>query len=253
MAAKLYAFTCGHVTVPAGWLLAGATGQMTVPVCSYLVVHPKGSAIFDTGLHVATQTDQVEYLGAKFHAYQQCHFELGEEIAERLKAMQIAPESINYVINSHLHFDHCGGNAQLANADVVVQRQEYEHACSGAGGPGYIENDWATGQSFKLIDGEHDLFGDGSVVILPTRGHTPGHQSLRVQTELGGEFVLCGDACYLRDNLDSLRMPGVLVDADATLEVLKRFQAMQARGATLVFGHDPEQWKQLPKGPERLG
>lgn len=253
MPVKLYALICGYVTVPSRWLLAGAAGQMTVPVCSYLIVHEKGTAVFDTGMHVATQTDQAAYLGAKFHSYQQCHFHPGEEISERLKAMQIAPESINYIINSHLHFDHCGGNALLSNADVLVQRKEHDFACSGEGGPGYIENDWATGQSFRFIDGEHDLFGDGSVVILPTYGHTPGHQSLRVQTELGGEFVLCGDACYLRDNLDNLHMPGIVADGNATLEVLKRFQAMQAAGATMIYGHDPEQWKQLPTGPERLG
>jgi glyoxylase-like metal-dependent hydrolase (beta-lactamase superfamily II) len=253
MAVKLYAFICGSVTVPAAWLKAGGTGHMTVPVCCYLIVHPKGTAIFDTGLHLITQTDQVTYMGAEFYSYQQCHFAPGEEISAQLEAMQIDPGSINYVINSHLHFDHCGGNALLANADIIVQRPEYEHACSGAGGPGYIENDWATGQTFKLITGEHDLFGDGSVVILPTRGHTPGHQSLRVQTELGGEFILCGDACYLKDNLDNLHLPGIMADAEATLAVLKRFAAMQAGGATIIFGHDPEQWKQLPTGPERLG
>jgi len=253
MAAKLYAFNLGFVTVPSRWLMAGAPGQMTVPVCGYLIDHPKGRAVFDTGLHLATQTDQVNYMGAKFNSYQQCHFHPGEEISARLEAMQIAPESITYVINSHLHFDHCGGNALLPNADIIVQRDEHAFAESGKGGPGYIKNDWATGQTFKVIDGEHDLFGDGSVVILPTRGHTPGHQSLRVQTELGGEFILCGDACYLRDNLDKLQVPGILADAEATLAVLKRFRAMQAGGATLVFGHDPEQWKTLPTAPTRLG
>lgn len=253
MTVQLYALPCGHVTVPAKWLLAGASGQLTVPVCGYLIVHPKGMAVFDTGLHLATQTDQVSYMGAQFHAHQQCHFHPGEEISERLKALNIPPESINYVINSHLHFDHCGGNELLPNADIVVQRKEYDFACSGAGGPGYIENDWATGQTFRLIDGEHDLFGDGSVVILPTHGHTPGHQSLRVQTEMGGEHVLCGDACYLKDNLDNLQLPGILADPTATLEVLKRFQAMHAAGATLMFGHDPAQWRQDPAVPRRLG
>lgn len=253
MVAKLYAFNIGSVTVPAGWLLAGASGHMTVPVCGYLIDHAKGRAVFDTGLHLNTQTDQVSYMGAKFHAHQQCHFQPGEEISERLKAMQIAPESVNYVINSHLHFDHCGGNGLLPNADVIIQGKEYDHARSGEGGPGYIENDWATGQSFKVIEGEHDLFGDGSVVILPTHGHTPGHQSLRVQTELGGEFVLCGDACYLKDNLDNLQLPGVLADPEATLAVLKRFQDMQAGGATLMFGHDPDQWMALAATSTRLG
>ena len=103
------------------------------------------------------------------------------------------------------------------------------------------------------MDGEHDVFGDGAVVCLPTYGHTPGHQSLRVQTETGGEFVLCGDACYLRDSLVRMHLPGVIADKEAALAVFHRLREMQARGATIMYGHDPDFWKTVPQGPVRLG
>lgn len=251
MGVQLYAFTCGYVTVPAGWLLDGREGAMTVPVPSYLIVHPKGRVVFDTGLHVDTQHDQVSYLGEAFHKYEQCHFAPGEEISARLRAMDIDPDKIEFVVNSHLHFDHCGGNALLPNATVIVQRRELAHGSSAGGG--YIKKDWDTGQKIKTIDGEFDLFGDGSVMILPTYGHTPGHQSMRVRTEDGGDFVLCADACYLKDTLDNLHLPGIVADPEATLAVLKRFREMQLGGAIIMYGHDPDAWKSVRQGPERLG
>jgi glyoxylase-like metal-dependent hydrolase (beta-lactamase superfamily II) len=118
---------------------------------------------------------------------------------------------------------------------------------------GYIATDFDTGQSLQFIDDEHDLFGDGTVVSFPTAGHTPGHQSLRVHTEHGGEFVLCGDACYLQHSLDHLALPGVVADRDAALLTLHLFRRFRDEGATLMFGHDPDVWASVPQAPVRLG
>lgn len=250
---QLHAFTCGFLTLPTNMLLESGIGVLTVPVPSYLITHPKGRVLFDSGLHAEIANEPHDYVGpviAKFHGF---HFHEGENIAAQLSRVGIEPAQINFVINSHLHFDHCGGNAQLPNADVVVQKKELEHARSNGSDRGYLTSDWDTGQAIQAIDGEHDLFGDGSVVCIPTYGHTPGHQSLRVQTEMNGEYVLTGDACYLRDTLEKMRLPGVVHDKVAFLEVLSRFRDMQARGATIVYGHDPVFWKTLPKAPVRLG
>jgi len=105
----------------------------------------------------------------------------------------------------------------------------------------------------RRVEGEHDWFGDGSVVCLPTYGHTPGHQSLRVRTEHGGELVLCGDACYLHESLERMHAPGVLADKEDALAVFRRFREMRARGARIMYGHDPEFWKTVPQAPVRLG
>ena len=106
MSARLYAFTCGFLTIPRAFMLAGEEGFITVPVPSYLVVHPKGRVLFDSGLHVATLENPSAHVGemlARFHTF---HFHPGEEVGARLTAIDVAPEGVDVVINSHLHFDH---------------------------------------------------------------------------------------------------------------------------------------------------
>lgn len=253
MTVQLYAFTCGFLTIPRAFMLAGEEGFITVPVPSYLIVHPKGRVLFDTGLHRATLQDPHAHVGAMLARYHTFHFNAGEEVGARLTAMQIGPENVDIIVNSHLHFDHCGGNDQLPNAAIVIQSRELAHARAVQSSQGYLTKDWDTGQRFRTIDGEHDLFGDGAVVCIPTYGHTPGHQSLRVRPERGGEFVLCGDACYLKESLEMMRLPGMISDKEAARAVFPRFREMQARGARIMFGHDPEFWKSIPQAPVRLG
>ena len=250
---ELYAFTCGFLTIPRGFMLEGADGFVTVPVRSYYIVHPKGRVLFDSGLHVATQHEPALYVGEMLATYHSFAFHAGEEIGARLGSIEVDPGAIDIVINSHLHFDHCGGNAQVPNADILIQRRELDHARAVQSDRGYLTTDWDTGQRFLAIDGEHDVFGDRSVVCLPTYGHTPGHQSLRVRTGQGGEFILCGDACYLKDSLDQMRAPGVIADREAALAVFARLREMQQRGVKIMYGHDPEFWRSVPQAPVRLG
>ncbi len=251
--AELFAFTCGQLTIPHGFLIAGAKGKLRVPVPAYLIVHPRGRVLFDSGLHLALQHDAAAHMGERGMRGTSFHFAAGEEVGARLAAIARAPESITHVVNSHLHYDHCGGNAQLANADVLVQRREWEHARAlPDDDPAYRRREFDTGQRLKLLDGEHDVFGDGAVTCFPSHGHTPGHQSLRVRTAQG-EFVLCGDACYLRESLERLALPGVVHDRDAALAALQRFQAMAAAGAHVMVGHDPAFWASVPQAPARLG
>jgi glyoxylase-like metal-dependent hydrolase (beta-lactamase superfamily II) len=184
--------------------------------------------------------------------YNTFFFSPGEEISARLGEVDVDPGSIDLVVNSHLHYDHAGGNTLLPNAELVVQRREWEHAMSLPDENfGYRKVDFDTGQSVRLIDGEHDLFGDGCAVVFPTYGHTPGHQSLHLRTD-AGEFVLCGDACYLRHSLDALHLPGILHDREAALASLHEFRRLEAAGARMMFGHDPEFWSTVTKAPTRL-
>jgi N-acyl homoserine lactone hydrolase len=253
MTVQLYAFTCGYLTIPRAFMLAGESGLIVVPIPSYLVVHPKGRLLFDTGLPAETLENPVAHVGEVLASYHQFDFHPGQEVAARLLAMELSPDSIDIVINSHLHFDHCGGNRQLPNADILIQKAELDHARSVQSTNGYLQGDWDTGQRLRIVEGEHDVFGDGSVTCLPTYGHTPGHQSLRVQTEEGGEFILCGDACYLKKSLEDLHLPGIIADKEAALGVLNRLREMQARGSRIMYGHDLEFWKSIAQAPIRLG
>lgn len=252
MTVTLSAFTCGHLTIPTAFMLAGRDGSTKVPITSYLIRHPRGTAIFDTGLHVDTQDDPTAHVGELLAAFHEFHYSAGEDIAHRLTAIDVDPNSITHVINSHLHFDHCGGNELLPNATVVVQRREWSAAQDSGEQRGYVAGDFDTGQPVQLIDGEHDLFGDGSVVLFPTHGHTPGHQSVRVRTATGGEYVLCGDACYLKESLDTMTLPGVVADPEGVAHSFEILRDLQRQGATIMYGHDLDFWRSIPQAPALL-
>jgi N-acyl homoserine lactone hydrolase len=95
------------------------------------------------------------------------------------------------------------------------------------------------------------LFGDGSVVCLPTHGHTPGHQSLKLRLA-GGEVVLAADSCYFCQTLRERRLPRFAFDKEAMLRSLDRLAALERAGARIFFGHDPEFWATVPHAPAAL-
>ena len=243
---KLHALTCGWLDGPMGNFLAGEHGRLRVPVPCFLIEHPQGAVVFDSGLHPQTQTDPAGRLGVVSRVFG-VEFAAGEEVAARLAALGVDAARVRYLINSHLHFDHTGGNAQIPNARLVVQRREWEagHDADQIARQFYFPHDYEHGHDTLLVDGEHDLFGDGRIVCLPTHGHTPGHQSLRVRLD-SGDVVLTGDACYLRRTLEALHLPSVVDDAEAMRAALRTLRALRDAGARLIFGHDPEDWATVP-------
>src|ERR1700757_3850429 len=196
MSVKLYAFTCGWLNGDSPRLMEGGEGDITVPVPVFLIEHPKGRALFDTGLHPDCQHDPAGRLGERLAGLFRIGFQPSEEISARLAAIDRDPGKIDLIINSHFHFDHVGGNALIPNATMLVQRREWEAGVDPdtAMRRGFNPRDFDLGHKLRLVDGEHDVFGDGSVVCLPTYGHTPGHQSLRLRLE-SGEVVLAAGAC----------------------------------------------------------
>jgi glyoxylase-like metal-dependent hydrolase (beta-lactamase superfamily II) len=250
---RLYAMTCGWLTARSGVFLAGDSGgDLAVPVPAYLIAHPKGRVLFDSGMHTATQTDAIGRLGGLSKVFD-VSFAPGEEVSRRLETLEVDASRVAFLVNSHLHFDHAGGNDQIPNARWVVQRREWEAAQDDdvAAANGFASHDYDHGHEQMLVDGEHDLFGDGSVVCLPTFGHTPGHQSLRVALR-AGPVILTADACYFRKTLEQLALPPVFHDREQMLASLHRLRAWRDAGARLFFGHDPEQWKEVPQAPAQL-
>ncbi len=253
MALKAYAMTCGWLTADLNLMLADAPGRIHFPVPAFLIDHPKGRVLFDSGLHPDLQTDAPGRIGKEMADLFQAEFRPGEEIAARLEALDIAPESIDYIINSHLHLDHTGGNELIANAKLVVQRKEWEagHIPELIESNNYYSQDYDHGHQVELIDGEYDLFGDGTVVTVPTYGHTPGHQSLKVKLA-SGDIVFAADACYFRKSLEDLHLPNLVHDKPQMTESLKTLRRLQTAGARIFYGHDPEFWQDVPQAPLEL-
>jgi N-acyl homoserine lactone hydrolase len=251
---KLFAFTCGTVTGEFGRLMEGGEGDITVPVPVFLIEHPKGRALFDTGLHPDCRHDPAARLGERLAGLFRIGFAAGEDVGARLEAIDRDPGKIDLLINSHFHFDHVGGNALVPNATLLVQRREWDAGMDpdSAEKRGFNPRDFDLGHKLRLVDGEHDVFGDGSVVCLPTHGHTPGHQSLRVRLD-SGDIVLAADACYFCQTLRERRLPRYVHDRAAMLASLDRLEALEQGGARIVFGHDPEFWQSVPQAPAMVG
>jgi len=251
MTVKLYAMTCGRLGGPFGHLMEGGEGTIDLPIPSFLIEHPKGRALYDTGMHPQCRTDPAGRVGERAaRLFDFKGYGPDDDVKSRLESVDRDPGKIDFIVNSHLHFDHVGGNGLVPNATIVVQKREWEagHDPETAVKVGFSRHDLDYGHPVKQVEGEHDLFGDGSVVCLPTYGHTPGHQSLKVRTDKG-EVVLTGDSCYFCRTLRERRLPRFVFDREAMLKSLDRLEALEKGGATLFFGHDPEFWKSVPQAP----
>ena len=190
MTARLRAFTTGWLTTDRAGLIEGGEGPVRIPVVSYLVEHARGSLVFDTGLHPDVRVDAHARIGGLADFFT-TELPDGTAVDERVADLTAR---VDMVVCSHLHFDHCGGNALLGDVPVLVQRAEWDAAHGGDPNAGYQDKDVDTGQDVRLLDGEHDLFDDGTVVCIPTPGHTAGHQSRRGQPEDTGGGVQKGNS-----------------------------------------------------------
>lgn len=238
---QLFAFTVGWLTLPLSFFLVGETGNITVPCTAYLIQHPKGLAVFDTGLGPRFERP------AGTPSAGPADLEDDGNIGQRLRAMGVDPADVKWIINSHLHTDHAGGNVHLPNARVVVQLAEHSFAFGqGSQDQAYHRPEFDLGHPVLRIQGEHDLFGDGSVLLFPTPGHTPGHQCARVRVGRA-QVVLAADCCNLKRSLDEFRLPDHVHNADQAMGTLRLLRDMRDRGTHIFYGHDPAFWQALPK------
>ena len=238
-ALRVRSLECGWISADLGTMLEGQIGRIRMPVAAFLVEHPNGTLVFDTGMHPELEhtTDRLRGTAPLFEVEQGP----GWTLTGQLAAVGVAADDVDLAVLSHVHFDHAGGLGQLPAARVLVQRDEWAAAFQddlvdfGVFNPA----DFDLGHDRVELDGEHDVFGDGSVRIVPTPGHTAGHQSLLLE----GETLLVGDACYCQLALDLDAIPPFGHDRDRHREVFGWLRGEQAAGRELVFSHDPVQWE----------
>ncbi len=225
--------------------LTGDPGRAVLPVPSWLIEHRDGLMLFDTGMHVGLRADATRL--AKIISDTHVDFPVGEDLSARLGSAGYRPTDVTVVAISHLHFDHAGGTAEIPNARLIVQRAEWDagHHPKLVEFGVYTPSEFDVGHDLELIEGDHDVFGDGSVVCISTPGHTKGHQSLRVQLA-SGPVVLTADCVYFGSMLDEMRLPVFGFDKPQQLTSMRRLASMRDDGCRLLFGHDLDQFRSLP-------
>lgn len=255
MSVRLYALRCGALEFQRRSFFPDAArgAAMRVPIPAFLIVHPKGKVLFDTGVHARGFLDPVAHFGKDLAAYFKFFCGAGEGAAAQLRLLGLAPGDITHVVNSHLHFDHCGCNALFTRAQIFVQGAELRATRAARDADRRPDRDWDGPLDYRLLEGEHDLFGDAAVVIVPTPGHTAGHQSLRVTAGSGMQVCLTGDACYTQEHMERDLLPAkaaVWNEADMrhSLNALRRMR--EREGVALVYGHDGAQLQGLRQCPE---
>jgi N-acyl homoserine lactone hydrolase len=218
--------------------------QMRFPIPAYLIEVGTEKILVDTGLHPeAAANAEAHYAGAGSIRGFRLELEAGIDA-------QVDLGTVTKVVLTHLHFDHAGGLALLPSTlPIFVQRREWE----AGGDPAAVARNFYLPPDYEgiarqvvLVDGDHDLLGDGSVELLLTPGHTPGHQSVRV----GDGLVIGGDVTHFASGLDDHRLPIFGDDLDAQLASAERLRALRDGGADVRPGHDPAV---LVPGPVSIG
>jgi N-acyl homoserine lactone hydrolase len=255
---KLYFFAGGILKSQKQFFTAGRglLEPFDVPVPYFLIEHPKGYVLFDTGNALEVAQDKNKHWKGIVQAYDPVMKE-DEWCVNQIKKVGVKPEDIKYVILSHLHLDHAGGVGHFPNAKYIVQRDELHFAyvpdyyMKGA----YIRADFDKDVDWFILEGwrndKFDVFGDGSLIIYFTPGHTPGHQSLLVNLEKDGPMFLTADSCYTSENIDEDVLPGLCWGPQEAVRSIQRMRYLRDQfGVKIVTGHDPEGWKTFKKAPE---
>lgn len=274
---RLHPLLAGELRLPAAFLAREGTGRLAaaralgigpgrieriwVPVPFYLVRHPgAGAVLVDTGFHPSVAVDPKESMGRIGNRL--CEFRVTPEQAPHRLVRDLGVEraGVGVVLMTHLHLDHASGVEEFPEATFLLDRREWEAAT----GPrpflrGYRPRqfdhafDWRTidyddpsVDAFATFGRSVDVFGDGSVRLLSTPGHSAGHQSVLLRLG-GGEALLTGDAAYLRRTIEDDVMPARADDEHRfrrSLREIRRFAA-QTPGLLVIPGHDPDAWAAL--------
>jgi len=218
----------------------------------YLIQHGDRLLLWDSGMSdaIAAKPEGVTAANGLLTLW------VRKPLASQLQQLGIAPGEITDIAFSHFHSDHVGNANLFTAAKLYIQEAEYDAAF----GPDAAKFNFAPALYEKLrsnptvkLNGDHDVFGDGSVVILSTPGHTPGHQCLLVRLPKRGAVVLSGDMVHFQENWTNRRIPARNFDKQKTVQSMERIAAvLESEHAELWINHDKAQSASIPKAPAAL-
>ena len=211
--------------------------KLTFTYSCYLIKHGNDYMVWDTGFAPGTNANAPKV-----------------GIVDRLKEVNVAPDQVKYVGISHFHADHTGQLTPFTNATLLIGKGDWEQITSptpmqGANAPGF--KSWIDEKrKVEPLTGDKDVFGDGSVIVLRTLGHTPGHSSLLVRLKEMGPVLLTGDAVHFRENYESNGVPAFNFDRAATIASIERMKGIVGNvKATVIIQHDMRDIGKLPAFP----
>jgi glyoxylase-like metal-dependent hydrolase (beta-lactamase superfamily II) len=249
---RMYVLYCGEVQVPdiSPWAPGTAPGTaMLFSDNCYLIKHAKGYLLWDSGL-----TDTLADNPGGMQGPRGMVMKRKQTLAAQLVAIGVAPSDVKYLAFSHTHSDHVGNANLFTAATLYIQQAEYDAAF----GPepakfGFVAANYDKLRASPMVKltGDHDVFGDGSVTILSTPGHTPGHQSLLVRLPTTGVVVLSGDLVHFRDNFEARRAPSFNFNQEQSLQSIDKVAALlKAERGQLWINHDSAQSATIPHAPQ---
>jgi len=197
----------------------------TFPVFAYLVLHPTGPILIDTGVGVGNAL--IDELYTPVH----------HDLDEALDRHGVGIDDIAVVVTSHLHFDHCGQNNRFAGSRILVQHAEVEAATA----THYTVPDWAfpPGIDLTVIDGDHQVAT--GVEVIATPGHTPGHQSVLVESGDGTRTIVCCQAAWNVSSFDAATLGDDGWDQATGAASLNKLHALDPD--RVLLSHDPNEWQ----------
>jgi len=249
---RMYVINCGenHTNDVSRWTPGVNVGKPHVfSNHCYLIKHAQGLMLWDSGNadRLAAMPKGLTNPAGTITAF------MKKPLAESLKEIGVAPADIKHFAMSHGHGDH-SGNANLFTASTLyIQRAEYAAVFGSEPQKfGFIPANFEKIRSnpAMIINGDYDVFGDGSVVIKPAPGHTPGHQVLLVRLPKTGPVLLSGDMVHLQYSWNYRVVPSFNFDVQQSMQTIDSMKAFAAQsGAQLWINHDLEQHAKIPKAP----
>lgn len=251
---RLYVFNCGDFLFPSVQNFGVGDNETTVRelvVPCYVIEHPKGTLLWDGGLPSAV----ADMPGWQRNPESGTQFRLQRTLQDQLLGMDLDFDltSIDLAAFSHIHYDHVGVANELTNATWLVQRGDYDVVANDAAVPAYDPALLADirKRPTQVLDGDFDVFGDGTVRLIAATGHTPGHQVLYVGLAEFGPLILSGDLYHFRISRERRRVPLFNVDKGLTLTAMDKVEALvAATGATFWIEHDAALFQTLSLAPD---